>query len=239
MRRYPRAEPGHAARRGSTGVPLGFSGGLSPDTPRDAAPQASPWDSPGGRARVHRAESISVNFDGHPLNPRAPDAADRRSLQLGASPCSRHMIALSGLSLPRERRGPMTGLRGWIGAVLLLVACGGSGGGGGGEAVEVPRQRRSRRRPTGDAGRARLGGPAADSRSRHGESAIAAAGGKLYVFGGYDTEQTVEIYDIAADTWTGGTVLPAGHRQRRGGGVPGEDLRLRGRGLARGCRSTT
>jgi N-acetylneuraminic acid mutarotase len=44
----------------------------------------------------------------------------------------------------------------------------------------------------------------------HGEATIAATNGKLYVFGGYDTSRSVEIYDIASDTWTGGTVLPAG-----------------------------
>jgi len=40
-----------------------------------------------------------------------------------------------------------------------------------------------------------------------GEAALAAANGKLYVIGGYDTLPTFQIYDIAADTWTSSTLL--------------------------------
>jgi N-acetylneuraminic acid mutarotase len=103
----------------------------------------------------------------------------------------------------------MIGLRGWVGAVLCLIACGGSGGGGGGGGGGSP-----------DSGVPDAGPPVTPVApgwealrqipAGHGESAIAAAGGKLYVFGGYDTEQTVEIYDIAADTWGGGRILPGG-----------------------------
>jgi N-acetylneuraminic acid mutarotase len=43
-----------------------------------------------------------------------------------------------------------------------------------------------------------------------GESALATANGKLYVLGGYDTARTVEVYDIASDTWSSGPLLPGG-----------------------------
>src|SRR5438309_10773664 len=43
-----------------------------------------------------------------------------------------------------------------------------------------------------------------------GEAAVAAADGKIYVVGGYDTLPTFQIYDIASDTWSQGPGLPAG-----------------------------
>jgi N-acetylneuraminic acid mutarotase len=39
-----------------------------------------------------------------------------------------------------------------------------------------------------------------------GEAALAAADGKLYVIGGYDTLPTFQVYDIASDTWTMGSL---------------------------------
>ena len=43
-----------------------------------------------------------------------------------------------------------------------------------------------------------------------GETAVAAADGKIYVAGGYDTEPTFQIYDIATDSWAVGRPLPNG-----------------------------
>ncbi|HSP18271.1 MAG TPA: kelch repeat-containing protein, partial [Myxococcaceae bacterium] len=43
-----------------------------------------------------------------------------------------------------------------------------------------------------------------------GETAVAAADGKIYVVGGYDTEPVFQIYDIASDTWSQGPALLAG-----------------------------
>lgn len=43
-----------------------------------------------------------------------------------------------------------------------------------------------------------------------GEATLAAAGGKLYVMGGYDTLRFFQIYDIASDTWVSGPSLPSG-----------------------------
>jgi len=44
----------------------------------------------------------------------------------------------------------------------------------------------------------------------HGEPAIAALNGKIYLSGGYDTSPSVMIYDIASDRWTIGPALPRG-----------------------------
>jgi N-acetylneuraminic acid mutarotase len=38
----------------------------------------------------------------------------------------------------------------------------------------------------------------------------AALGGKIYVAGGYDTRQSMMVYDIAADRWSAGPALPRG-----------------------------
>lgn len=43
-----------------------------------------------------------------------------------------------------------------------------------------------------------------------GEAAIAALDGKIYVIGGYDTLPSLQIYDLASDTWSQGPSLPEG-----------------------------
>ena len=43
-----------------------------------------------------------------------------------------------------------------------------------------------------------------------GEAAIAAADGKIYLIGGYDTLPLLQIYDIAANSWSQGPALVAG-----------------------------
>src|SRR5262245_66163280 len=99
-----------------------------------------------------------------------------------------------------------TGIWGWLGAVLLVVACGssspngGNGGGGGGGSDAGPLVT-----PTAPGWEALRQMP-----SGVGEAAIAALDGKIYVAGGYDTRPTFQIYDIASDTWTTGHALAGG-----------------------------
>ena len=96
----------------------------------------------------------------------------------------------------------------WLLAVLLC-ACGssggngGNGGNGGGPDSGVP-----------DAGLVTPTAPGWEALrqmpSGVGEAALAAADGKIYVAGGYDTRPTFQIYDIATDTWSSGHSLPEG-----------------------------
>ncbi len=43
-----------------------------------------------------------------------------------------------------------------------------------------------------------------------GEAAVAQGGGKIFVAGGYNTSTSLQIYDVAGDTWTDGPDLPEG-----------------------------
>jgi N-acetylneuraminic acid mutarotase len=54
-----------------------------------------------------------------------------------------------------------------------------------------------------------------------GEAAVAESGGKLYVVGGFDTRQTVQVYDLATDTWTLGPLLPRGTDNAAAVALPG------------------
>jgi Kelch motif len=100
----------------------------------------------------------------------------------------------------------MLGLRRWLGAALVLAACGSSGGGGGGgDGGGIPPDAGPPVTPVAPGWEALRQLPVG-----FGESALAAANGKLYLLGGYDTVRTVEVYDIGSDTWSSGPLLPGG-----------------------------
>jgi len=91
-----------------------------------------------------------------------------------------------------------------LSTVLLLGACGSSGGNGGNRSdagggvpglitPTAPGWEALRQIPVG-----------------HGESAIAAWDGKIYVAGGYDTSSNFLIYDLATDSWATGRSLVGG-----------------------------
>ena len=88
-----------------------------------------------------------------------------------------------------------------LGLSLFLVHCGGSGGG-------------SPPPPVPDAGTPTPTAPGwtalAQLPSGVGEATLAAANGKLFVIGGYDTLPFVQIYDLATDAWVRGPSLPSG-----------------------------
>ena len=63
-----------------------------------------------------------------------------------------------------------------------------------------------------------------------GETAVAAADGKIYVAGGYDTRGVLQIYYIATDTWMIGHALPSGTDNAGAVASGGKIRRLRWRG---------
>jgi N-acetylneuraminic acid mutarotase len=98
----------------------------------------------------------------------------------------------------------------WFLAVFLLGACGSSGGNGGNGGNSG-----------NDAGNGTDGGslvtptaPGWEALQQMpiglGETAVAAADGKIYVAGGYDTRAVFQIYDIATNTWRTGHGLLSG-----------------------------
>jgi N-acetylneuraminic acid mutarotase len=115
-----------------------------------------------------------------------------------------------------------TGIRGWLVAVLLVVACGssspnGGGNGGGGDGGGGGSDAGPLVTPTAPGWEALRQMP-----SGVGEAAITALDGKIYVAGGYDTRPTFQIYDIATDTWTTGHALRGGTDNAGAVATPGK-----------------
>ncbi len=93
--------------------------------------------------------------------------------------------------------------------LVLLVGCVGCGG------ASAPRgnpQQITDAGPPIDAGTPTAEGwtPLQQVPAGVGEAAIAAADGKIYLIGGYDTLPLLQIYDIAANSWSQGPALVAG-----------------------------
>ena len=102
--------------------------------------------------------------------------------------------------MPEVRRFVM------MSVLVLLVGCGGA---------SAPRgnpQQITDAGPAIDAGTPTAAGwtPLRQVPEGVGEAAIAAADGKIYLIGGYDTLPLFQIYDIAADSWSQGPALVAG-----------------------------
>lgn len=85
--------------------------------------------------------------------------------------------------------------------LMITTACGG-GGGGSATTTEAPPPPP----PPLPPGWVKL----ADLPVGVAKFGAAALGNRLYVVGGYDTRQTVWVYDIASDTWSAGPALPRG-----------------------------
>lgn len=92
-------------------------------------------------------------------------------------------------------------------SLSMLAACGGGGGGGDAGATPAPPASPTPLPPPAmPAGWTRL----ADLPVGLAKFGVAAATGRLYVAGGYDTRSSLYIYDIAADRWDTGPAMPQG-----------------------------
>ncbi len=92
----------------------------------------------------------------------------------------------------------MTNLKSFVGRWCLLLGLAACGGGGGASSDPTP----AAPSPL-PAGWERL----ADLPVGVAKFGVAALGGRLYVVGGYDTRDTVWVYDIASDRWSAGPPL--------------------------------
>jgi len=88
-----------------------------------------------------------------------------------------------------------------LGVLALLAGCGSSPGG----SPNPPTQDAGIQTPTAPGWTAVRQLPVGV-----GEATLVTGSGKLYVLGGYDTLDVVQIYDIASDTWAIGPSLPSG-----------------------------
>ncbi|HYW31509.1 MAG TPA: kelch repeat-containing protein [Gemmatimonas sp.] len=102
-------------------------------------------------------------------------------------------------------------------AVLCIAACGGS--------PEEPLQKPDTNKPDPLAAGGEWG-LRADLIDNNSEFALAESNGKIYVLGGYPpaqgpdrTKRTVQVYDIASDSWTLGPPLPQPNNHGMAAGV--------------------